>query len=219
MVSFCFFYCVCFFKLGICELPQDPENSAFWPEVRTGLIPAASGPSLVSWAWVTSSLPGARWDGCHVCLLPVPPQPEAQAPGWLACRGSSVTAGAPEGGDMVCRAPTGFSVALVLLGQTPRVLLSGWASMGREKQVAGVWWTPPSWLWGQVSPAVQRELCVPASSFMQLLILALNKVPLFLRVVERAVSAVLQKRMDHDDKVGYLLYSKFTKYLCFGKIP
>lgn len=70
-----------------------------------------------------------------------------------------------------------------------------------------------------MSPAVQRELCVPASSFMQLLILALNKVPLFLGVVERAVSAVLQKRMDHDDKVGYLLYSKFTKYLCFGKIP
>lgn len=82
MVSFCFFFFVCvFFKLGICELPQDPESSAFWPEVGTGLIPAALGPSLVSWAWVTSSLPGAGWDGCHACLLPVPPQPAAQAPG------------------------------------------------------------------------------------------------------------------------------------------
>ena len=54
---------------------------------------------------------------------------------------------------------------------------------------------------------------------MQLLILALNKVPLFLDVVEGVVSAVLQKRMDHDDKVDCILYSKFTKYLCFGKIP
>ena len=53
---------------------------------------------------------------------------------------------------------------------------------------------------------------------MQLLILALNKVPLFLDV-ERVVSAVFQKRMDHDDKVDYVLYSKFTKYLCFGEIP
>ena len=70
-----------------------------------------------------------------------------------------------------------------------------------------------------MSPAVQCELCVPASSFMQLLILALNKVPLFLDVVERVVSAVLQKRMDLDDKVDCILYSKFTKYLCFGKIP
>lgn len=69
-----------------------------------------------------------------------------------------------------------------------------------------------------MSPAVQHELCVPASSFMQLLILALNKVPLFLDV-ERVVSAVFQKRMDHDDKVDYILYYKFTKYLCFGKIP
>ena len=54
---------------------------------------------------------------------------------------------------------------------------------------------------------------------MQLLILALNKVPLFLDVVEGVVSAVLQKRMDHNDKVDCILYSKCTKYLCFGKIP
>lgn len=42
--------------------------------------------------------------------------------------GSPVTAGAPEGGDMVRRAPMGSPMALVLLGQTP-----GSCSLGERR--------------------------------------------------------------------------------------
>ena len=70
VISFCL-SSVLIFKLGICELPQDPELSLL-ARSRDWFHPCSLGAVTCLLGLVTSSFPGAGWDGCHACLLPVP---------------------------------------------------------------------------------------------------------------------------------------------------
>lgn len=118
-------------------------------------------------------------------------QPFAQVLGWFACTygGSSLRAVGAWHVRSFQELPCGPCPAW----PDPQGL-AFWVSVEAEGGTGGgVWCEPPSWLRGQVSPAVQCELLVPVSSFMQLLILVLNKVPLFLDVVMRVVFAIIGK--------------------------